>query len=430
VTRRVLLTVCGVLLAVAGPAAALGEPDLTPVGVDRLISDAITGEYMADVVWNATANEFLVVWNDDRNSATRGVEIYGRRVGADGVPIGVGFRISASIAEEGDPAVAWNKTANEYLVVWVDGRNDATRGHEIYGRRVSAAGVPVGSADFRISTSDDFEMAPEVAWSETSNQYLVVWDDGRSWARGSEIYGRRLAANGVPVAPDFRISNSAESEMTADVAWNATSNQFLVVWSDGRNYETRGNDIYGRRVGATGVLGTSDIRISKSPTGSYGPNEYSPSVVWNETANEYLVVWEDERRAATRGWEIYGRRVGANGIPVGAEDFRVSASTSDEYSPAVMWNATANQYLVVWQDYRNQGTRATDTYGVRVGAAGAPLGANLRISAPSAIADEYGPAVAWNATSNQYLVVWEDGRSSATRGTEIFGRRLAGDPAP
>lgn len=42
------------------------------------------------------------------------------------------------------PAVAWNQTANEYIVVWADGRAEATRGQDIYGRRMGADGKPIG----------------------------------------------------------------------------------------------------------------------------------------------------------------------------------------------------------------------------------------------------------------------------------------------
>ena len=35
------------------------------------------------------------------------------------------------------PDVAWNFNANQYLVVWKDGRNALSRDTDIYGRRLS-----------------------------------------------------------------------------------------------------------------------------------------------------------------------------------------------------------------------------------------------------------------------------------------------------
>jgi hypothetical protein len=94
--------------------------------------------------------------------------------------------------------------------------------------------------------------------------------------------------------------------------------------------------------------------------------------------------------------------------------------------PAVAWNGTANEYLVVWEDGRNSSTRHFDIYGRRVSTAGSPAGGDFRISGPNATANEGYPAVAWSQTANQYLVVWQDGRTSSDRGDDIYGRRVVG----
>ena len=412
-----------------GPAATRVSPT---VGADFRVSGpgATSGENWGAVAWNGTANEYLVVWSDSRNEATRGSDIYGRRVSAAGAPLGADFRISGpgATADDWYTAVAWNGTANEYLVVWTDERKESTRGSDVYGRRVSAAGATVG-ADFRISgpgaTRDDG--VPDVAWNGTANQYLVVWADFRSEStRGEDIYGRRVSAAGAPVGADFRISGPAA---TADdwypvVAWGATANQYLVVWTDRRNEATRGGEIYGRRVSAAGAAMGLDFRVSGAGATS---NEDWPSVAWNGTDNEYLVVWQDERDSTTRGLDIYGQRVSAAGAMTGAE-FRISSpgATWNEGVPAVAWNSRANRYLVVWDDDRDMATRGWDVYGRRMSAAGVAAGAEFRISGPGATADEWKPAVAWNGTAGQYLVVRADDRDELTRGWDIYARRVAG----
>jgi len=145
------------------------------------------------------------------------------------------------------------------------------------------------------------------------------------------------------------------------------------------------------------------------------------------TAGEYLVVWADLRISPTRGWDIYGRRVGADGARIGG-DFRIGGgrTLSDDESPAVAWNETADEYLVVWTDERNGSTWASDIYGRRVGPDGAVIGGDFGISGPNALSYEDEPAVAWNQTANQYLVVWQDGRNLSTRLYDIYGRRVTG----
>jgi hypothetical protein len=167
------------------------------------------------------------------------------------------------------------------------------------------------------------------------------------------------------------------------------------------------------------VVGPDFLISDPTPNG-----EVWSVVTWNGTTNEYLVVWQDGRNESTRGSDIYGRRVSAAGSPVGG-DFRVSGrnATARDFLAAVTWNGTANEYLVVWGDYRNESTRWSDIYGRRVSAAGSPVGSDFRISGRNATSWESGPAVAWNQAANEYLVVWGDGRNIYG---DIYGRRLAG----
>jgi hypothetical protein len=76
------------------------------------------------------------VWEDYRNTSSRGADIYGRLVLADGSRPAPDFRISSprATASDWNPAVARDGAA--YLVVWQDFRDSLSRGADIYGRRV------------------------------------------------------------------------------------------------------------------------------------------------------------------------------------------------------------------------------------------------------------------------------------------------------
>jgi len=156
-------------------------------------------------------------------------------------------------------------------------------------------------------------------------------------------------------------------------------------------------------------------------------NDLSPAVAWNGWADEYLVVWADARNEPTRGADVYAQRVSAAGSPLGS-NFRVvgTDATSEDRAPAVVWNDTTRQYMVVWEDGRNDLARGTDICGQRVSGVGSRVGPDFQVSGPGAISDDGRPAVAWNDTANQYLAVWEDERGYATRHTDIYGQRLAG----
>ena len=357
-----------------------------------------------------------MVWEDERDEAARGSDIYGRRVAADGTLIGEDFAISAALADQEDPAIV--STGTGYLVVWVDSRTLYPRGMDIYGQRVSATGELVGNP-FRVCGAGalGFDQAPAIAWD--GSETLVVWSDNRNETeRNYDIYGRRVSADGVPQGADFRISgtNAVADEYDPAVAWNGTG--YLVVWEDLRDELDRGVDVRGRRVSAAGAPEGKDFRISGT---SATADDVAPAVA--SGSGNFLVVWQDSRLLPDRQSDIYGRIVSAAGKPVGA-NFRVCGpqATGWDWVPAVVWDGTIPAYLVVWQDERNWQDREADIYGRRVDGNGSRVGGDFRISGPGATDSEYSPAVTWNGSS--HLVVWQDSRDAVVSGRDIWGRRV------
>jgi hypothetical protein len=340
------------------------------------------------------------------------VRAEGTRIMVDGValaraayPVTVGpevgtndFRISDA-GGTGDanmdglyPAVAYNSTNNEYLVVWQASDTDAGLAggeKEIFGQRINAAtGAEVGTNDFRISdaggTGDRFiePWHPAVAYNSTNNEYLVVWhaDDTDAGIddNENEIFGQRIDANGNEVgANDFRISDAGDgppNDMGAEVdavwpgvAYNSTNNEYLVVWeaddTDAAGVVDNEWEIFGQRIYGDRTLGdevgTNDFRISDAGgSGDADREAHYPAVAYNRTSNQYLVVWNaDDTDAGLAPFEdeIFGQRInGATGVEVGTNDFRISDAggtggiVSEVWRPAVAYNSTNNEYLVVW----------------------------------------------------------------------------------
>jgi hypothetical protein len=116
-----------------------------------------------------------------------------------------------------------------------------------------------------------------------------------------------------------------------------------------------------------------------------------------------LVVWEDWRCGSL--WDIYGIRVSPWGVVLDSAAFPITTASNYEVNPAVAFDGT--NYLVVWQDYRN------NIYGEIYGARVTPSGVVLDpagIAIADTIWDQLDPSVAFNGTN--YLVVWEDSRRS------------------
>ena len=418
----------------------------------------------ASVAYNPTADEYLVVWRGE-DMGDQEWEVFGQRIeGSTGTEVGENdFRIS-DMGPDGDGAfgassasVAYNPSADEYLVVW---RGDDDTGSlvdnelEIFGQRLDGStGTEVGANDFRIS-----DMGPDgdpsfdaewtsVAYNPSADEYLVVWfgsdDTGTLVDNEREIFGQRLdGSTGAEVGlNDFRISDMGPagvgfSAVNPSVAYNPTANEYLVVWRGLDTPVLRDFEIFGQRLdGSTAAeVGLNDFRISDmGPDGSTSYGAATPSVAYNPSADEYLVVWFGGE-ADTRAFEeldIFGQRLdGSTAAEVGANDFRISDEEDGARELSVAYNLTANEYLVVWGGTA-LASRKLEIFGQRIdGSTGAEVGPNdFRISDMAGFA--LAPSVAYNPSADEFLVVWDgvDDTGSLENGeVEIFGQRIVTPP--
>jgi hypothetical protein len=351
----------------------------------------------------ANSNGYLAVWQDSRNSPITGQDIYGTRVSAAGSVLNSsGLAISTASGDQLAPAVVASGT--NYLVVWQDGRG-ATE--NIYGARVTGAGVTTDGAGFVVSTGPNTESSPAVAFN--GNSFLVVWSDNRnSAATGLDIYGARVATNGMTLDPNgITISAAADTQFAPAVAANGTN--FLAVWADYRS----GTDfnIYGARISAAGaVLDASGIAISTA-----SDDQTVPAVAANGSG--YLVAWEDNRNLAPSLPDIYGARVTTNGVVSDSSGLAISTAPNVQTSPKIASDGT--NYFVVWADFRNTGLPpAADVYGARVTSAGVVADTN-GVAICTATNDQSAPAIDFNGTN--YLVVWQDSRNGSY---DIYAARV------
>ena len=244
--------------------------------------------------------------------------------------IGTSFPTTVVSRYQELPAIAYNSDANEYLVVWQDARSGATD-HNIYAQRVSASGELLAE-EFVIDDTTGTQLPPSAVWNAIADEYLVVWTDSAST---SDIYGQRLGSKGQLIGGRFALTTADDDQMGPIAAWNATANEYLVVWSDFRNNAAeRTSDIYGRRLGADGRAIGSEFAIVQaeglqSPTG----------LTWNVMEQEFLLVWQDSRAAWPYGT---GRRLTSSGLGAGPEfAMSVTSSIQDGPSGlTVKWPTT------------------------------------------------------------------------------------------
>ena len=316
-----------------------------------------------------------------------------------------------------NPRLAYDLNINRYLVVY----ESLT---DIYGQLRKTDGTSLGLEEFFISNGDGNQQEATVAYDTTHQRFLVVWRDGRnSLTTGEDIYGQLVNADGSLFGGNFVISTATEDQVAPSVAYATINQTFLVAWRDGRNLGITGEDIYGQLVNADGSLSGENVVISDA-TG----NQVAPSVAYDTISQSFLLAWEDARNAGTTGEDIYGQFVNADGSLSG-ENVVISNATGDQVVPSVAYDLINQRFLVAWRDGRNSLTTGEDIYGQLVNADGSLFetvsGTNFAIS--QAVNDQVAPSVAYDLINQRFLVAWRDGRNSLTTGEDIYGQLVNAD---
>lgn len=362
--------------------------------------------------YNPLTKQFLVVWEDNRNATSSGIDLFAHLVKTDGSLVGADFPISTAAGEQAQPIVVYNPDANQFLVVWSDYR---TGNANLFGQLVNASGGLAGS-ECPISIGGGDRRFFGVSYNSVSHQYLVAWEDNRFST--FDVFGELLNSDCTPATGDFRITAVGSSGGHGPrIAFNPATNQFLVTWNDFRN----GNyDVFGQFVNGNGTLSGPNFAITIA-----SGNQTEPVVAFSPTSGKFLVVWSDAR-SGDFAIDIFGRIVNADGSFPGAE-FSVSTAVASQLRQAVIHYPSTDQFLVAWEDGRNspacRDTRVNcDTYGQFVNPDGTLAGAEIAIQTGQTSV-LVGPGLAYSRETDRFLAVWLDSRNG---GLSVFGQLIGG----
>jgi hypothetical protein len=435
------------------------------------------GRFDPAVGYDPVTDFYLVVY-EDFIDASGSSQIRGHVVDANGSIVNSHFLIFHGLVGNWHPEVAYDNVNELFLVVWehYPGVGSDT---DIYGIRVKVVdeyGTVTGSANFTVNCDDESmygdQSNPAIVYDSVNGDFLVVWEDDRnSGTTGTDIYGQSVAGcdpiTGPPCAPrcskigseelDKVISNSSYAQENPSIAYDNTEQEFLVVWEDfdvhsdvgqtnfpwilGQYLDASGNAIYG------GNFPVSDVpRVGGVPP-EFDSRQHHPLVSYDSEHGKFLVVWDDDRNFGSTGTDIYGQRVMKEGcvfpppplfqecimpgppahkiiggvpnngeiIILGlADDFIISDSVAHEYSSSMVFDPLIQGFFVVW-DYNiplapggingisGRVVFANDTeYSPSLGP-----GVSIAIK-PESEAKLYDPTLVYNSNHENFLLAYEE----------------------
>ncbi len=377
-----------------------------PVGNEFQVNTETTGNQRWPSLAVDSGGTFTVVWYEHDY-----IDIRAQRYGQDGTPIGDEFRVvSPGNYDGGYPSVAADAAGN-FVVVW-----GVIISHEIYGRRFGSDGAPIGN-DFQINTYTAFIQEKASVAVEPDGDFVVVWESqGSSGSDTSEwswsVQGQRYASDGMARGGQFQIN----SYTTGHQVWPSVAvepdGDFVVVWESGGSggSATSGSSIQGQRYASDGTARGGEFQINSYTTYS----QRWPSVAVAPVDGSFVTVWQSG--SVGTDYSIQGQRYASDGTARGGE-FQVNTyTTNDQRLPAVTVEPEGD-FVVVWQSYGSSGsdTSSTSIQGQRYTSDGAPSGDEFQVNTYTTLFQE-SPSVAALPMSGTFVTVWQSYGSSGIQG--------------
>jgi len=329
----------------------------------------------------AGTNQSLAVWQDSRGGAS--ADIFATRMDTSGQVIdSIGISVCSAAGDQSEPAVAWN--GREYLVVWSDRRGPA---QHIYAARVMPSGEVIEKQGLCLSGTTGSQAHPRVAGD--LNGWLVVWQDSRS---STDVYCCKVYRDGSFSKP-MGVATRQDNEETPDVAWNGST--FFVVWTDYRNVSSNGSDVYGCRVAQNGVRLAGDVVVSSGSSSTVGAtgNQRQPAIC--ARAGVFFAAWEDCR--VDSSGDIYLTRINSNGGVLNHGGIAISTAADAQELPAL--GSGTGSVLVAWRDRFDRIVKAARVNQDGVVVAPAPLLLSLGMAGSQGVGVAGGSGkwlVGWN----------------------------------
>ncbi len=234
---------------------------------DVLVNTTTALDQLHSTVAMAADGSYVIVWESFGQTGT-GWDVFGQRFNADGTKAGGEFAINNSTAGDQRNANVSMDAAGNFVVTWTGVQSGF--GNEIYARRYSKDGTPLGN-EFNVSATTANGVAGDQRDSQVKvlkdGSFIVTWTGGNG---NNDIYARRYGANGLPLSnteggEPFIVNQGLNGNQTfASVGADANGN-FAVAWTGNQSGD---DDVYSRiyQVDASANTAPTNITLSNAST--------------------------------------------------------------------------------------------------------------------------------------------------------------------
>lgn len=254
----------------------------------------------------------------------------------------------------------------------------------------------------------------------------MFWADRRGGQY--DIYGQRYSADGQAVwsVGGIPICTAAYDQQFPTAVSDGAGGA-IVVWQDGRLGDD-GVDLYAQRVTSSGLLlwATDGVPVCTHVEGVSDPPAAFSQAACADGSGGAIVAWRDTRTDVVLGnTEIYAQRIGSSGSAqwtfngVKVLGFGVQNAWPTR-SPVIAPDGSGGAFIV-WQDGRSTAASGNDLYAQRVTSSGVAAWTANGVVVCNASGDQGYHDIA-ALPEAEFALVWEDKRSG---NYDIYAQRFS-----
>lgn len=296
----------------------------------------------AHAVAMAPDGRFVVVWGGGKENPDL---VFGRRYAADGQPLGPRFPLARNTDHQDSPDVAMAADGS-FVAVWVQGvaPEDPTDPHEVavdvFFRRFGADGRPLGPEALALGGHEE-QSSPRVALRPDGG-FIVACDDYGGESSFYDVDAQLFDHFGAPLGEAFQVNDGPHPEVTQHGPGLAVAadGRFAIAWTDWAGDFGRDPGLQNDNQDFTGVA----IRFyaaDGTPLGPgrsanvFLPGEQGSVAVSALQTGGFLLLWTSGAGQDGEGLGIFGRVFTADGQTRGRE-FRINLNrTGSQFAPAL-----------------------------------------------------------------------------------------------
>lgn len=233
-------------------------------------STAASFQGYPDIAMGRSSGNFTITWQSSGLDGS-GMGVYAQRYNASGTAQSSEFIVNTTTSEhQREPRIAMDGSDN-FVVIWSSYAQDGSS-YGVYGQRYNSSGTAQGS-EFKVNeTTSGAQVSPAVAMTMEGG-FAVIWS-GFDSGNQSQPYISGYTSNGTLLASDTLLTSSDNFQLAPDIAVYNESTQLAISFQQGLKWGSQGDGddfgIFGSTHSGGDILYDALTFVSSSPSaGTY-----------------------------------------------------------------------------------------------------------------------------------------------------------------